>query len=146
MNIQYSNAPAKLLKEVDDFSGSKLKKRVDLQIIFEETLNKGKEKLLDEIAFTSKYVLGLLRVLKEGSKNSEVSSLDHVKKDLTLNIKRAVDQLKEAVADADGGTKQYFERTYFELSQPGFMNLNDLLSDLEWTKKYLNDLKRKVRN
>ena len=146
MSVQYSNAPAKLLKEVDEFSGNSLKKRVDLQIIFEETLNKGRETLLDEIAFTSKYVQGLIRVLKDGSKNPDVSSVDYVKKDLTVNMNKVVEQLKEAVEGSDGTTKQHFERTYFELSQQGFMNLNDLLSDLEWTKKYLNEQKRKIRN
>lgn len=143
MTIQYSNAPAKLLQEVDEFSGKSLKKRVDLQIIFEETLNRDRGKQLEDLAFTSKYVQGLLRVLKEGSKNTEVSSLDHVKKDLSANLNKAIAQLKDVLSAADGNTLQHFERTYFELSQQGFMNLIDLLSDLEWTKKYLNEQKRK---
>lgn len=146
MSMEYSNAPAKLLKEVDEFSGGSLKKRVDLQIIFEESLNKDNSKLLDELAFTSKYTAGLLRVLREGSKNSEVYSLDHVKKDLSSNMNKAIQQLRAIMNDADGGTKQYFERTYFEMSQQSFFNLNELLSDLEWTKKYLNDQKRKMKN
>ncbi|MFO7444745.1 MAG: hypothetical protein R6W90_00185 [Ignavibacteriaceae bacterium] len=146
MSVNYSNAPGKLVREVDEFSGNNLKRRVDLQIIFEETLNKGKDKLLEELAFTAKYIQGLIRILKDGSKNPDVNSLDHVKNDLTSNMKKIVVQLKEAITGTDGSTKQYFERTYFELSQQGFMNLNDLLSDLEWTKKYLNDQKRKTQN
>jgi len=142
----YSNAPGKLIREVDEFSGNKLKKRVDLQIIFEETLNNDQEQLLDDIAFTSKYIQGLIRVLKEGGDNPEIKSVDHIKNDLTESMKKIVVQLKEALTYADGNTKQHFERTYFELSQQGFMNLYDLLSDLEWTKKYLNDQKRKNFN
>lgn len=146
MTIQYSNAPGMLVKEVDEFSGYKLKKRPDLQIIFEETLNKGKEKLLEDLVFTSKYVQGLIRVLKEGGINPEVKNTESIQNDLSENMKKAVGQIKEAVSLADGNTQQYFQRTYFELSQQGFMNLNDLLSDLEWTKKYINELKRKPKS
>jgi len=146
MSFEYSNAPAKLLKEIDEFSGGSLKKRVDLQIIFEESLNRNNSRLLDELAFTSKYVAGLLRVLKEGSKNSEVDNLDQVKKDLSLNMNKTITKIREILNDADGNTKQYFERTYFEMSQQSFFNLNELISDLEWTKKYLNVQKRKIKN
>jgi hypothetical protein len=146
MTIQYSNAPGKLVKEVDEFSGYKLKKRADLQIIFEETLNKGKEKLLEDLAFTSKYVQGLIRVLRESSNNPEIKNLENIQSDLGANMQKAITRIKEIVASSDGSTQQYFQRTYFELSQQGFMNLNDLLSDMEWTKKYINDLKRRPKN
>jgi hypothetical protein len=146
MAIHYSNAPGKLLKEVDEFSGYTLKKRADLQIIFEECITKVKDKLLDELTFTSKYVQGLLRVLKDGSSNPEVKNLDNIKTDLSVNMQKAIGQIKEVISTTDGNTQQYFQKTYFELSQQGFMNLNELLADLEWTKKYFNELKRHIKN
>jgi len=146
MPTQYSGIPVNLVKEVDEFSGLLLKKRADLQIIFEESLGKGKEKQLEELAFTSKYVKGLFRVLKDGSRNSEIKNIDNIKTDLTENMKKVVSQLKEILSEVDINTLNYFNRTYFDLSSQCFINLNELLEDLEWTKKYLNSLKRGIRN
>ena len=36
-----------------------------------------------------------------------------------------------------------FESTYFELTQESFINMNELLADLEWAKMYLNEIKRR---
>jgi multimeric flavodoxin WrbA len=146
MPVYFSNVPGKLLKEIDEFSGFALKKRPDLQIIFEESLTKGKEKQLEELAFTSKYVKGLIRVLKDSGSNPEVKNSDNIKNDLSENMKKAVNQLKEIIAESDDNTRSYFSRAYFQLTPESFMNLNELLEDLEWTKKYLNNQKRGMKN
>jgi len=149
MRIKDFNNSGKLLNEVDSFSSSKggqLKRKVDLNIIFKEAFIHNKEKLLEDLSFTAKYLQGLVRVLKKGTQNPDVHSLEYVKSDYSSNLNKFTNQVKEILSEKDQGVKEYFDKTYFELSQEGFQNLNELLSDLEWTKMYLNMQKRKTRN
>ncbi|MEO8399515.1 MAG: hypothetical protein ABI550_06845 [Ignavibacteriaceae bacterium] len=87
-----------------------------------------------------------MRVLNSGAKINEVNSLEHVKKDLSLNMNKIIKQLKTLFSDADNSKKNHFENNYLQMEQISFQNLNELLSDLEWTKKYFNDLKRGEKN
>ncbi|MDP3831980.1 MAG: hypothetical protein Q8Q47_11960, partial [Ignavibacteriaceae bacterium] len=50
-----------LLKEIDAFSGKKLKNRIELQELLEITADKNKYDIFSELIFTSKYVQGLMR-------------------------------------------------------------------------------------
>ena len=144
--IQGYSDSKKLLNEINDFSlakGGQLKRKEDLNIIFEEISRNNKEKLLEDLSFTAKYLQGLMRVLKKGAQNPEIKSLEYVKSDYSLNIMKFTTQLKEILSESSGEMKEHFNKTFFELSQEGFQNLSELLSDLDWTKMYLNELKRK---
>jgi hypothetical protein len=83
-----------------------------------------------------------MRVLQKGSSNPDVESLENVKTDLTENMKKTVEQLRELTSDGPETDKTYFEENFLQMSPDAFQNLNKLLQDLEWTKKFLNDLKR----
>ena len=131
-----------IIDEIEVFSEFQLNKKVDLKTLYDLSAKNSKEKLFDDLIFTAKYVQGLLRVLKTGAGNPEVKSLEHIKKDFTHNMQKVVDQMKLIVVDAEEEIKRYFEVTYFDLSQKGIQNLSLILSDLEWTKKYLNVRKR----
>jgi hypothetical protein len=142
---EYNNFE-KFLNEVDNFSlakGGRLKRKNDLKIILEETLKPHKEKLFEDLSFTAKYLQGLMRVLKKGGQNPEVKSLEYVKSDYSSNADKFIAQLKEVLSENSMEVKEHFNKTYFELSQEAFHNLNELLSDLEWTKIYLNEQKRR---
>ena len=144
----YSNSE-KFLNEIESFTsakGGQLRRKEDLSIIFDETFKHNKEKLLEDLSFTAKYLQGLMMVLKKGTQNPEVQSLEYVKSDFSLNLNKVTTQLKEVLAESDQGVKGHFNKTYFELTQQGFQNLNELLSDLEWTKMYLNEQKRSTKN
>ncbi len=135
-------SPAEFVNEVENFSGAKLKRKAELLRIYEEAIKNDRLKLFEETVFTAKYVQGLLRIVKSGTQNPEVQNLESIKKDFSDNINKAVAQLKELINNADDELKSHFEKTYFKLSQVGFLNLAELLNDLEWTKMYMNDLKR----
>lgn len=135
-----------LINEINTFSQGKLNRKDDLLKLFDLIKETHREHLLEEISFTAKYVMGLLRVLKAGVNNSEVKSLEHVKQDFSANMKKITEELKKVIADADEGTKQYLGAEYLQMTQEGLRNLNLLLSDLEWTKKYLNSQKRQNKN
>jgi hypothetical protein len=135
----------KLIGEIDHFSNHKLKKKDDLRILIEVSIKNGKEKLFEDLTFTAKYVLGLQRVLKKGSINPEISNLEEIKEDYSNNLIKSIEQIEELVNFSSKETKSLFSKTYFELSQQSLQNLNELLEDLEWTKMYLNQKKRQLK-
>ena len=141
-----SNLSVGIIDEIDDFSLHRLNKKSDIKTLFCLSVKDNKEKTFEELSFTAKYVQGLMRVLKTGTSNPEVKSLEHIRKDFTHNMKKIVDQMKEIVVNADEQIKRYFETTYFDMSQQGMQNLTLILSDLEWAKKYFNMQKRENSN
>jgi hypothetical protein len=130
------------LGEVEKFIGSSLQKKDDIKKLIDIVVADKKVKEFDDLIFTSKYICGLMRVMKNAPGVPEVSSIDHVKKDLSENINKAVDQLKELLSESSKKERDYFQNTYTQLSSENFNNLQKLFSDLESVKKYLNQLKR----
>ncbi len=133
-----------LLDEVEKYSNSVLQRKVDLQLIVNECLQNDFAAEFEELTFTGKYIEGLKRILQKGAEFTEIESLDYVKKDLTENMKKVAEQIDSIVFKATETTKNHFEETYLKLSPECFNNLNQLLADLEWVKKYLNHQKRRV--
>ena len=142
MSANYFKDARELLKKVDEFSNYKLLRRDDLQIIFNEGVKENNNKLFEDLVFTAKYVQGLMKVMKMGRENSEVKSLEHVQIDLTKNMEKLVEQIRQITSDSSQSDKEYLDKTFLQMNAEAFKNLNDLLYDLDWTKKYLNDLKR----
>ncbi len=140
--INYINK--NLLDEVEKYSNSVLQRKVDLQLIVNECLQNDFAAEFEELTFTGKYIEGLKRILQKGAEFTEIESLDYVKKDLTENMKKVAEQIDSIVFKATETTKNHFEETYLKLSPECFNNLNQLLADLEWVKKYLNHQKRRV--
>lgn len=142
MSENYFKDSRELLKRVDKFSNFKLQRRDDLQIIFTEGVKEENNKLFEDLVFTAKYVQGLMKVMKMGQENSEVKGLEHVKADLAKNMEKVIEQIREIISSSSQSDKDYIEKNFLEMSPDAFKNLNELLADLDWTKKYLNDLKR----
>ena len=142
MSESYFKNSRELLKQVDEFSNFKLTRRDDLQIIFTEGVKEENNKLFEDLVFTAKYVQGLMKVMKMGQENSEVKSLEHVKIDLAKNMEKVVNQIREILSGSSQSDKNYIEDNFLQMNPDAFKNLNELLSDLDWTKKYLNHLKR----
>lgn len=138
----FYNKPVELLKQVDNFSNFKLSRRDDLQIIFAEGVKPENIKRFEELVFTAKYIRGLFKVMKMGEQNPEVKSMEYVKNDLTKNMEKVVVQIRELVSSASQRDRKYIEEKFLQMNQDAFRNLNELLTDLEWTKMCLNELKR----
>ena len=135
-----------ILNEVEIFSDSLLKRKTDLQIIIDESLQNNFDAKFEELTFTGKYVQGLKRVLQKGGEFQEIDNLDHVKKDLTENMEKVIGDIKALLNHSSETNKKYFDDTYLSLTPDCFKNLNDLLEDLELVKKYLNYQKRSDKN
>ncbi len=135
-----------ILNEVEIFSDSLLKRKTDLQIIIDESLQNNFDAKFEELTFTGKYVQGLKRVLQKGGEFQEIDNLDHVKKDLTENMEKVIGDIRALLIHSSETNKKYFEDSYLSLTPNCFQNLNDLLEDLEQVKKYLNYQKRSDKN
>jgi hypothetical protein len=135
-----------ILNDVELFSDSLLKRKADLQIIIDESLQHDFGAEFEDLIFTGKYVQGLKRVLQKGADFQEIDNLDHVKKDLTENMEKVIGDIRGLLIHASETNKKYFEDTYLSLTPNCFQNLNDLMDDLEWIKKYLNYQKHSDKN
>ena len=100
-----------------------------------------KAEVFNELIFTAKYLKGLLRVVNKAPGIPEVESIEHVKADISENMKKVIDQLRSILSGSEVNTINFFEENYLSLNQNSFSNLNLLLADLEAIKKYLNHLK-----
>jgi hypothetical protein len=130
------------LRETEEFTDHHLNKNNDLQKIINISSSAGKEAEFQELAFTAKYVKGLMRIINKAPGIPEVDSIDHVKKDISENLKKILEQLRGIVLCAEDKTINYFEVNYLSLNQECMLNLNLLLDDLDAVKKYLNYIKR----
>jgi hypothetical protein len=138
MNLDDKN----FLKGVEEYTGSLLLKRDDVIKLINIAVNEKKEEEFEKLTFTAKYICGMMRVVKNAPGIPEVSSIDQIKNDLSENMKKGIEQLKEIIATSGEAEKDYFDKTYFMLTTQNFSNLTQLFSDLESVKKYINHLKR----
>jgi len=131
-----------LLNETEKFSNASLNCKTDLQLIVDNCIKNNLYREFEDLAFTGKYIEGLKRVLSKGADFQEIDNLDYVKKDLTSNMEKILEQIGLTLTKSDKSTQDYFQNTYLSLTPDNFNNLNELLVDLELIKKYLNFLKR----
>ena len=135
-------ADENFVDSVEAYSGSQLNKITDIKKLIRIVGDFGKEKEFEEIMFTSKYVCGLMRVVKTAPSIPEVNNVDQIKEDLNVSINMAKDQIEELISEVDHNQKRYFEETYLSQTAQSFSNLYQLFSDLDSIKKYVNHLKR----
>lgn len=143
MNIFKNLTPESLLKEVEDFSKISLPNKENLLLVFTEGLKAENLKSFNNLIFTAKYVQGLKRVLGKGASLPDVNNLEDIKKDLSENLISVMEILKEFNTSMPEDKREGFQNKYLNMNHECLTNLNNLLECLEWTKIYLNDLKRK---
>lgn len=127
---------------VEDYTGSLLLKKDDISKLIEVVVTEKKEEEFEKLTFTAKYICGMMRVVINVPGIPEVSSIDQIKSDLNENIKKGIEQLKKIISSRNESERDYYDKTYFNLSTQNFSNLTQLFSDLESVKKYINHLKR----
>ncbi len=140
------SSPESLVQDIEIFSGESLKRKEDLYTLLKLGYSNQQEDLIEELSFTSKYVQGLFRVLKQGSANPEVQNIEQIKNDISANLEKVKEIIEQLLENSAEQTKKYFRENYLQLSQNNMLNLTELMNDLEWLKKYSNQLKRKKPN
>ncbi|HUX61566.1 MAG TPA: hypothetical protein VMV32_09675 [Ignavibacteriaceae bacterium] len=142
MNDVYLIKPEDFVNEIERFSKSKLKRKIEVLRIFQLAVDNSNQKGFEDLLFSAKYAMGLMRIIKNHSGNSEIKNFEDIKKDFSSTMEKITLQLGDLIQKSDADLKKHFEENFFQLNQQGFSNLTDLISDLELTKIYLNDFKR----
>lgn len=145
-SIKINLNAAAFINEVEKFSKHPLNRKVEMISLYEAAVNSNQLEVYRELCFTSKYLVGIIRILKEGMLINQHSNLESIKKDFSDNVVKAEAQIKQLLIDSEDSIKQYFEDQFFEKSQSALSKFNELLIDLEKSKLYLNYLKREKRN
>lgn len=133
---------SKIIEEIEDYSGKQLKRKEDLSTLIQLGYSNDQKAIIEDLSFTSKYVMGLFRVLKQVAGNGEIQNIGQIKTDITNNLEKVKEKIEQLISNAEEQTKRYFRENYLQLSQNSMFNLTELMNDLEWTKKYLNQVKR----
>ncbi len=137
MNLSDEN----ILIETQRFNKHLLNKKDDVQQLISIAVKLKREEEFNELIFTAKYLRGLLRIVNKAPGIPEVESIDHIKSDISENMKKVLDHLRNILSGAEANAINFFEKNYLSLNERNFINLNLLLADLESLKKYLNHLK-----
>lgn len=130
------------LDSVEMFTERKLHHKKFLQQLIDETSQHDLFEKFEELAFTGKYVNGLLRAVKIGQSNPDVTNLQMIKEDLMNNMEKVISLIKEITSNLNDDTLNEIKIKFIELSKEQFTNLTQLIDDLDQVKKYLNHLKR----
>lgn len=142
MNDVYLLKPEDFVNEIERFSKSKLKRKIEVLRIFKLAVDNSNQKGFEDLLFSAKYAMGLMRIIKNHSGNSEIKNFEDIKRDFSSTMEKITLQLGDIIQKSDIDLKKHFEENFFQLNQQSFSTLTDLISDLELTKKYLNDFKR----
>ncbi len=135
-----------LIQEIEVFSKNGLKRKEDLALLLFLGYSNDMRETVEDLSFTSKYVQGLFRVLEKASGNADVQNLGQIKADITVNLEKVKEMIKQLISKAEESDKRHFNESYLQLTQKSLFNLTELMSDLEWTKRYLNQVKRSNTN
>ncbi|NUN10364.1 MAG: hypothetical protein HUU54_14415 [Ignavibacteriaceae bacterium] len=130
------------VKAVDEFSGKKIQLRDELCVIVEYFAQANDAEKFEELIFKAKYLKGLMNVFTAASQNSEVSNTEQIREDFTHNFGLLRDILGSITATLEENLKREFQRKFLDLSPEAMMNTKTLISDLDWAKRYLNDVRR----
>lgn len=142
MNTKPNYLASEFVSAVEKFAKHPLNRKAEMIVLYEAAVDSNQIDIYRELCFTAKYLLGMIRVIKDGGTNPQVNNLDQVKKDFSENMNKAINQIQQITSGLNEQQKKYFEEELFTKSHSGLTNLNELLADLESAKLYMNYLKR----
>lgn len=132
------------ITDAEKYSKRPFNRKAEVIAIYEAAVDTDQVDAYRELCFTAKYLMGLMRVIKDGSNHPKVNSVEYVKKDFSENMLKLINQIRQIISSAPEARKKYFEEEFFEKSHYALSNLNELLADLENVKLYMNYLKRDI--
>ncbi len=134
--------PPDFVNNVELFTNSKLKRKIELLRIYESAIQYGKEKEFDDLLFSAKFVHGLFVFIQRDSPDASNTDTEKIKSDLSTGIKKIIDQIQFLIKDNNEEFRKYLNENFFIVDQQNFIKLTELISDLALAKLYFNDRKR----
>ncbi|MEO8514592.1 MAG: hypothetical protein ABI543_13605 [Ignavibacteria bacterium] len=150
--MKISKKTKKILEELHEYSGNKLKNIPELGILIELADVTEKAKLFYDIQFTAKYLNGLGKILQSnvsltspkrpGTNGEPAPSAEEARAkvmgEYKANMMKFTAYLKDLLLEADEATRNTIEEKYLTLSRTAMVNLTTLIYDLSWLKRYYN--------
>jgi len=131
------------IDEVEKFMQRKFQFRHEVALLLDEAAIHSQQKLLDEIAFSAKFVVNASNILKrEGTGREETAKLEHEFKD---GIEHSSSLLRELIAGVSDDERNLFTSRFLSISHDGMNNLMKLLYELSWLKNYSLDTQRQSK-
>lgn len=143
METNYTqNTAAEFFAGFEENSGKILLFRQEMLSLVEHSFTERKLKDLHDITFTAKYINGIKRAINSAANNPEIKNADDLKKDLSIQVGKLIEQLKLHIAETDEEFQAHIKETFLDMNPQAFINLTNLLSDLEQLKIYFNRLRQ----
>jgi hypothetical protein len=151
MNL--SEPTLKLISELTQFSGNKIKNSGDLSVLIEASFLARNERLLNDLTFTAKYLNGLGKILRDNmisqsahntieKKSLDESSANKIRSEFKEHIKKFTLQMAALIKDLDESDRNIIEKKYLDMTRSSMINLSSMIYDLTWLKKLLNTKKK----
>lgn len=140
---RYENQTAEIMAGLLKVSAGELAQKEDLQRIITQALENDKLDVLKEIAFTSKYLHGLMSIVKRGDSSAENGMLEKYIKEYSEKVGGLREKYAILLNSAGEFYKNIFFSKYFNLTQEAASNLSQLCGDMNKLKIYFNESKFK---
>lgn len=128
---------------IQEFSKNKLKQPEDTERLINISVQNNNLELLEETAFYSKYLQGLLTIIQRGETSINEEVFTRYRNEYLENIEKIKANLKQLISAADDFYKQIFSGKYLQVDENSIRNLVELIHDLSWIKMYMNSVKVK---
>jgi len=131
------------VQEIKNFCSNKFKQPEDVERLIKISLQNNKKELLEETAFYSKYLQGLLTIIQRGETSITEEVFTRYRNEYLQNIEKIKANLQKIILGSDDFYKNIFADKYLTISESSVKNLVDLIHDLSWIKMYLNSSRHK---
>lgn len=132
-----------IIIEIEKLSNGGLHQKDDLTNLISTAINEELVAELEELAFHSKYLIGLTKVLQKNDVNVNEEYFEKLKSEFQSGYDSVRKNLTVIINRSSNFIRQIFEEKYLQLTHSCLTNLNQLCADLSLLKLYLNDLKTK---
>ncbi len=139
MNEIFNKETEVILDELDIFSGGRLLNKEDISRLISIAKKNDQTGLLEDMAFTGKFLSGLLSIIKRGENAVNEQVFYNYTKEYTQNLEKLRSDLNKLLESGSSFVKKIFQEKYLEINQDSVNNLTNLCSDLNWLKMYLNE-------
>ena len=128
----------KIADELQELAQGKLKQREDLVRIIEYGLKEEKKELLGKAAFDSKFICGLLKIVRRRDSIIDDELLCRYSSESSARITELKQLLLLILEGESEFITQIFKDKYFGMECQSVARLYELAGDLSWLKLYQN--------
>lgn len=135
-----SQTTKELLSKISAASGNKLLRSMDLGVLIELSNQQQKQSVLEELAFSAKFLSKSFELMKRIGKEGD--GYDKLETEFTVQVEKSRKAILQLLELADSMTKAHFTGTYLGMDTLALQNLMQLFHDLSWYKNYQIDSRK----